>query len=106
MVQSRYSQCSMRQCGQVVTAMFHNSEIAKMMLQKSKCGYVINHGIAPYWERLLLQEVTNSPFYVLSFDESLNKLLQKGQMDTIVRYWNGDEYSRDALFNFRIFGCC
>ena len=62
------------------------------MLQKSKCGYVINHGIAPCWERLLLQEVTNSPFYVLSFDASLNKHLQKGQIDIIVRYWNGDKF--------------
>ena len=72
-VHSRYSQ---RSCNNVL----------KLMLQNSKCGYVINHGIAPYQERLLLQEVTNSPSYVLSFDESLNKHLQKGQMDIIVRY--------------------
>ena len=87
-VQSRYSQ---RSCGNVVklfTAMFH----------KSKCGYVINHGIAPYWEHLLLQEVTNSPFYVLSFEESLNKHLQKGQIDIIVRYWNGDKFTVETRY--------
>ena len=101
-VQSRYSQRSCDNVVKLFTAMFHDSEIAmKMMLHESKCGYVINHGIPPYWERLLLQEVTNSPFYVLSFDESLNKHLQKGQIDIIVRYWNGDQFhSRDTIFNF------
>ena len=29
---------------------------------------------------------------MLSFDESLNKHLQKGQMDTIIRYWNGNKF--------------
>ena len=104
MVQSRYSQ---RSCDNVVkffTALFHDTEIAKMTLQKSKCGYVINHGTA-YWECLLLQEVTNSPFYVLSFDESLNK--HQVKMDITVRYWDGDKvHSRDPIFNFRIFECC
>ena len=79
-VRSRYSQRSCDNVVKLFTAMFH----------KSKCGYVINHGIAPYWEHLLLQEVTNSPFYVLSLEQSLNKHLQKGQI--ILRYWNGDKF--------------
>ena len=31
-----------------------------------------------------------SQYYVVSFDESLNKSLQRGQMDILVRYWNAD----------------
>ena len=72
--------------------MFSDSEIAKKMtLGKTKCGYFITHGIAPYCEEVLLSEVNESPFYVISFDESLNKHLQKGQMDILIRYWNADK---------------
>ena len=41
-----------------------------MTLQKDKCKYVINHGLAPYCEQLLIQNVTASPCHSLSFDES------------------------------------
>ena len=30
------------------------------------------------------------PYYVVSFDESLNNSLQRGQMDILVSYWNAD----------------
>ena len=56
--------------------MFPDSEIAKKMtLKRTKCGYVIKHGIAHLVE-LLLHEVASSPFNSLSFDESSNKKLQ------------------------------
>ena len=61
-----------------------------MTLKKDKCGYVIKYGIAPHLEELLLNEIKLSPFYSLSFDESLNSKLQKGQMDILVRFWNND----------------
>ena len=38
----------------------------------------MNHGLALYFVELLLEKVKLSPKYVLSFDESLNKKLQKG----------------------------
>ena len=59
-----------------------------MRLKKDKCGYIITHGIAPHFEELLPEEVSASPFFALSFDQSLKKYLQKGQMDILVRYWN------------------
>ena len=55
-----------------------------------KCGYYINHGIAPYMLQLLYKEIEFSPYYAVSFDESLNKSLQRGQMDILVIYWNAD----------------
>ena len=58
-----------------------------MRVKKDKCGYIITHGIAPHFEQLLLEDVSRSPFFALSFDESLNKSLQRGQMDILVRYW-------------------
>ena len=38
-----------------------------------------------------MMELKESPKYVLSFDESLNKKLQKGQMDILIRYWDSDK---------------
>ena len=60
----------------------------KISCGRSKGGYIINHGLAPYCVELLLDEVKLLPKYVLSFDESLNKKLQKGQMDILLRHWD------------------
>ena len=48
----------------------------------------MNYGLAPYFLELLLEEVKLLPKYVLSFDESLNEKLQKGQMDNLLRHWD------------------
>ena len=56
--------------------MFSDSIITQnFQLSKTKCGYYINHGIAPYMKSLLMDGVTNSPYYALCFDESLNKII-------------------------------
>ena len=70
-------------------AMFSGNEIAKSFkLSKTKCGYFINFGLAPYFKDLLVKEIKAANIFVVSFDESLNKVLQKEQMDVQVRYWN------------------
>ena len=69
--------------------MFCDSEIAKSFkLSKTKCGYFINFGLAPYFKDLLVKEIKAANIFVVSFDESLNKVLQEEQMDVQVRYWN------------------
>ena len=56
-------------------AMFRHSEIAKFFqLSKTKCGYLINYGLAPYFKDVLLKSINSSEFFVLSYDESLNKV--------------------------------
>ena len=60
--------------------------IEKFSCGRPKCGYIINVGLTPYFVELLLEEVKLSPKYVLSFDESLNKKLQKGQIYILVRF--------------------
>ena len=93
---------SQRSCDEVVplfAVMFPDSEIpGKMSLKKDKCGYVIKHGIAPYFESVLLSEVALSPYYAFSFDESLNKKLQKGQMDIHVRLWNSADEKAETRY--------
>ena len=77
--------------------MFPDSEIAKMTLNRTKGGYIINHGIAPHFNELLLAGAKHSPFYVLSFDESLNKQF-RGQMDVLVRFWNNEKTISESRY--------
>ncbi|KAH8032413.1 hypothetical protein HPB51_024605 [Rhipicephalus microplus] len=69
--------------------MFPGCEVAeKLHLGKDKVGYTICHGIASYFRKNLLSSLAGVPFLVVSFDESLNKVTQKQQMDVLVRYWD------------------
>ena len=83
---------SLRSClglNEIFKEMFPDSDIAKSFkLSKTKCGYVINYGLAPYFRDLLVEMISSSPFYVVSFDESMNKILQNEQMDIQVRFWD------------------
>jgi len=74
--------------------MFPDSDIARRMkIQKDKTAYVITYGLSPYFQELLSSTVQNCPNFTISFDESLNKVSQRGQMDIVVRFWN-DETNR------------
>ena len=92
-VQSKYSQRSCDGLQELLNVMFpgHNI-IEKFTLGKTKCSYILNYGLAPFFTDLLEEEVKLSPKYGLSFDESLNKKLQKGQMDILVRYWDWERH--------------
>ena len=80
--------------------MFPGHQVAeKFSCGRTKCGYYINHGLAPHFLKRLMTEVNESPKYVLLFDESLDKMLQKGQMDVLVRYW----YSQKGIAISRYF---
>ncbi|KAH8040727.1 hypothetical protein HPB51_012042 [Rhipicephalus microplus] len=69
--------------------MFPGCEVTeKLHLGKDKVGYTICHGIAAYFRKNLLSSLAGVPFLVVSFDESLNKVSQKLQMDVLVRYWD------------------
>jgi len=45
-------------------------------------------GLAPYFRNDLLTTLSTVPFYSVSFDESLNRIFQKGQMDLLARFWD------------------
>ena len=46
-----------------------------------KLMYVVNHGLYPYFKDLLKEDLLQSPFLVILFNESLNDILQKSEMD-------------------------
>ena len=69
--------------------MFPDSDIAKsFQCGRTKAGYVATYGPAPYFRSELLSILSNVPYYTVSFDESLNQIFQKGQMDLLVRFWD------------------
>ena len=86
------SHFSFRSCigvNELFKVMFSDSEIAKsFQLSKTKCAYFINYGISPLFKEQLVNEIISSPCFVVSFDESMNRILQEEQMDIQVRYWD------------------
>ncbi|KAH6944218.1 hypothetical protein HPB50_002348 [Hyalomma asiaticum] len=79
--------------------MFPTSEVAaKVQLGKDKVGYTICHGIAPYFCTMLLSSLVNVPYLVVCFDEALNKVTQKQQMDVLIRYWDAADDSMKTRY--------
>lgn len=68
---------------------FPDSEIAsKMNLGKTKVAYTVVFGIAKYFENEMTNLLATTTEIVLGFDESLNKISQKKQMDIVFRFWD------------------
>ena len=89
------SHLSLRSClglNELFEIMFRDSKVVKsFQLSKTKCVYFITYGLAPYVKELLMKNIQSSPFFVLSFDESLNIIIQKEQMDLQVRFWDNEK---------------
>ena len=60
-------------------------------MKKDKASYIMNYGLAPHFKDMLLSSINKSNMLVVSFDKSLNKNAQKGQMVVMIRYWDVDE---------------
>ena len=71
-------------------SMFPDSQIAnKFSLGKDKVRYSIVYGLAPYFHIQFAATLKACGMeFSISFDESLNKFLQKGQMDVHIRFWD------------------
>ena len=81
-VQQKASFNSCNHIGEQFRVMFPNSvEAENFKLGRTKCTYFVNFGFALYFSVMLFASVQDSPYYSLSFDESLNKSQQNGQMD-------------------------
>lgn len=88
---SKYSMNSCSDSGKLFATMFPDSDIAKaFQCGRTKAGYMSHFGLAPYFHSLLLSKITTVPYYTVSFDESLNVVVQKGQMDLLIRFWDTD----------------
>ena len=73
-------------------AIFSDIEIAESFkLGKTKCGYFINYGLAPFFKTNLIKSVKGSPFFTASFDESLNRIYQNEQIDVHNCFWDNEK---------------
>ena len=78
--------------------MFPDCKIAKdMMIGTDKIQYVINFGIAPICETMLVESIKLSEYYVVCFDESLNNKTQNSEMDVLIRFF----YAKDNEVKIR-----
>ena len=72
--------------------MFNDSQVAKKFaLSKTKCAYLINYGMAPYYKETLVESAKRSPYFAFTFDESLDSAFQEEQMDSLIKFWNDAE---------------
>lgn len=77
--------------------------VEKMTLSSSKASYVICYGLAPYFKDQLDQNLQNCKKFVVCFDESLNKIAQKGQMDLLIRFFNEKTQQVDTRYLTSVF---
>ena len=85
-VVSFYSFCSCDGLTDLFGGMFPDGTIAeKVCLQKDKCAYFIDYGIAPHFRSILMNNLNDSE---ISIDESLNTVIQMRQTDLLVNFWD------------------
>lgn len=62
---------------------FPDSENDKgFALSKTNCSYLINFGVSSYFKLELVNCIKGFPNFVVSFDDSLNQIMQNEQMYT------------------------
>ena len=80
--------------------MFTDSEIArKLSLGKTKVPYVVVHGLAPYFHDNTAKVLNDCNYFVACFEEALNYVVQRGQMDVHIRFWD-ETQRKDATRYF------
>ena len=95
-VSAHYSYKSNENVGKVFQAMFPDSVIAsKFSCGEKKTAYLCVFGVADHFKETLMDEIKG--YFVILFDESLNKKSQQKQMDIHVRYWNGENVTTRYL---------
>ena len=67
---------------------FPDSEIAKQVqLHRTKLGYVVNHGLAPYYKEKI-SAIKDASHFVACFDESFNAVSNTKQLDVHIISFN------------------
>ena len=91
----------------LLVAAFPDSDIANgFKMESDKAAYTITYGLAPYFRRLNDRIVANCEFLVAQFDESLNKVSQRGQMDMHIRFIGEDFLVHTKYITSSFLGSC
>ena len=88
-VMSGYSDNSVTDSCELFAVMFPDSKIASQIeLGRMKLKYIVNFGLGPHFRDVLKCETAASEWYSISFDDSLNKVVQECEMDILIRFWD------------------
>lgn len=83
---------SARSCndqGKIFANMFPDSQVAQNFhMAEVKLAYVTTFGLAPHFQKETVHRLGSAAEFSISFDEALNKVIQKGQLDVWVRYYS------------------
>ena len=94
-VQSHHSFRTNEDISKLLKVMFYDSHIAaNYECGRTKQGYLITFGLAPYFRDILVRDIRNCDSYTVIFDEAFNSTMQKDQMDILVRFWKADQVSK------------
>ena len=101
----KYSYRSSESKSKLFCSMFPDSKIAQnFTCGKTKCSYILCHGIAPVIKETLLNELKEVPYDTALCDESY-KISKKGQMDLHVRFWDDtDNEVKTSYWNSEFLG--
>lgn len=89
LVNKRQSFHSLNEDNELFKRMFPDSQIAQgFAMKEKKAKYIISYGLAPYFRDLLQKSIDGLDSFVICFDEALNKISQRGQMDIHIRFWD------------------
>lgn len=89
---SHYSFRSCADLSSILYTMFPDSAIAQQMsLGIDKVFYFIKFGLYPVLHNALVSKVRCAEFFMISFDESMNDVIQQQQMDIHVRFWDNEK---------------
>jgi hypothetical protein len=98
-VTSHFSMNASRDMKDVFRMMFPDSEIAKKItIGATKMAYMISFGLAPYYHSQLVRSVQKCNRFVICFDEAMNRIAQRGQMDVVIRYWDDGKNEVSSRF--------
>ncbi|XP_041373309.1 uncharacterized protein LOC121386467 [Gigantopelta aegis] len=103
-VDSHFSFHSCEHISDIFKQMFPGDPLAQTFsCGETKCRYICQFGIAPYFHGLLKESARADGDYVLLFDESLNKVKKNKQMDILLRLWHHDQV-RSRYFTSKFIG--
>ena len=88
-ISNHYCQDSCRNKNKLFAARFKDNKIAQSFsCGSTKCGYVVNFGLASFFKSLLAEALNDASHCICCFDESYNSVIKKRQMDMHVPYWD------------------
>ena len=105
-ITSHYSFSSCKDINCLFSKMFLGSQIAQSFSCGAiKCAYLACFSIYPYFHELLIEKIRGVKYYTLLFDESLNQINQKKQMNMIARFWDSKSNKvTERYFNSEFIG--